>query len=51
MNVYLYKTDLGPFFILQSLSKVLTIKSHILCAEKMHGKFDTFGVRLIKTTI
>ena len=49
MKVYLHKIDLGDFLYCSIVT--LTIKSQILCAEKMYGKFNTFEVRLTKIPI
>ena len=39
------------FYTAMLIKKVLAIKSQILCAEKMYGRFDKFEVRHIKMTI
>ena len=49
MKVNLYKIDLGDFLYCSIVT--LAIKSQILCAEKMYGKFHKFEVRLTKIPI
>ena len=47
MKPYHYKLNLGDLLI----TKCLITKSHIFCAEKIYGMFNTFEVKLIKTVI